>query len=89
MASICDLNNQKAHINYPTMWEYKVIVEAHVDVNALVRGLIDDGRQHKIEFSNFSKDKKYASHSVVVHVFDERERLELFLALKKSAKFVL
>ncbi|MBE2984012.1 DUF493 domain-containing protein [Campylobacter sp. RM9344] len=88
MASICDINNQKPTISYPVFWEYKVIFDAKDDVKKRVLDIVGN-REHKLVFSKFSKDKKYASYNVNVLVFGDEERLEIFSALKHSAKFVL
>lgn len=86
-----DINdpNQKPDIKYPTLWSYTVIFETKTDVNTIIKDIISDGRQMRLEFSKFSKDKKYESYNLQVLVKNERERLELFSALKKVAKFVL
>jgi len=88
VASICDLNNQKAQINYPTHWEYKVIFDADVNVEEKVKDIVKD-REFKLVFSKYSKDKKYASYDLAVLVLSEEERLEIFSALKHEAKYVL
>lgn len=88
MANICDLNNQKAKIEYPLFWGYKVIVLADVDIKALAKQIVGD-KDHKISKSNASKDGKYQSYDVSVFVLDERERLEIFVAFKNIAKYVL
>ena len=84
MANICDLNNKKAKIDYPTHWEYKVIFDAGVNAEEKVKD-----REFKLVFSKFSKDKKYASYDLAVLVLSEEERLEIFSALKHEAKYVL
>ena len=88
MASICDLNNKKPKIDYPTHWEYKVIFDASDEAEAKVKDIVKD-REFKLVFSKFSKDKKYASYDLAVLVLSEEERLEIFLALKHEAKYVL
>ena len=88
MASICDLNNKKAKIDYPTHWEYKIIFDADVNVEEKVKEIVKD-REFKLVFSKFSKDKKYASYDLAVLVLSEEERLEIFSALKHAAKYVL
>ena len=88
MASICDLNNQKVKIDYPTHWEYKVIFDASDEAEAKVKDIVKD-REFKLVFSKFSKDKKYASYDLTVLVLSEEERLEIFSALKHEAKYVL
>ena len=88
MASICDLNNKKPKIEYPTHWEYKVIFDASDEAEAKVKDIVKD-REFKLVFSKFSKDKKYASYDLTVLVLSEEERLEIFSALKHEAKYVL
>lgn len=88
MASICDLNNKKPKIDYPTHWEYKVIFNASDEAEAKVKDIVKD-REFKLVFSKFSKDKKYASYDLAVLVLSEEERLEIFSALKHEAKYVL
>ena len=88
MASICDLNNKKPKIDYPTHWEYKVIFDASDEAEAEVKDIVKD-REFKLVFSKFSKDKKYASYDLTVLVLSEEERLEIFSALKHEAKYVL
>ena len=88
MANICDLNNKKAKIDYPTHWEYKVIFDASDEAEAKVKDIVKD-REFKLVFSKFSNDKKYASYDLTVLVLSEEERLEIFSALKHEAKYVL
>ena len=88
MASICDQNNKKPKIDYPTHWEYKVIFDASDEAEAKVKNIVKD-REFKLVFSKFSKDKKYASYDLAVLVLSEEERLEIFSALKHEAKYVL
>ena len=88
MASICDLNNKKPKIDYPTHWEYKVIFDASDEAEAKVKDIVKD-REFKLVFSKFSKDKKYTSYDLAVLVLSEEERLEIFSALKHEAKYVL
>ena len=40
MANICDLNNKKAKIDYPTHWEYKVIFDAGVNAEGKVKEIV-------------------------------------------------
>lgn len=87
MASICDLN-KKPVINYPTVWEYKVIFNSNEVAQEIVDKALNN-REYKLKFSKFSSDKKYASYNLTVKVSCEKERLELFNLLKKQAKYVL
>lgn len=87
MANICDLNKKPA-IEYPNFWEYKLILDADTSAKDIAQEIVGN-RKYKLEFSKFSSDKKYASHNLSVLVNSENERLELFEALKKRAKYVL
>lgn len=87
MASICDLT-KKPTIEYPNFWQYKLILDASANAKDIVQKVVGV-REHKLEFSKFSSDKKYASHNLAVLVTSDSERLELFEALKKHAKYVL
>ena len=86
--NICDINDKKPEISYPTFWEYKVVFNADEDARAAIYGVVGT-RQHKVEFSKFSRDKKYASYDLSVLVLNEQERLEIFSGLKHTAKYVL
>lgn len=56
MASICDLNNKKAKIDYPTHWEYKVIFDASDEAEAKVKDIVKD-REFKLVFLNLARIK--------------------------------
>ncbi|MDL0089026.1 HP0495 family protein [Campylobacter gastrosuis] len=88
MVNILDFDTQKPKIQYPLFWQYKVIFDINIDVKDVVKEILGD-REHKISFSKFSKDKKYQSYEISVFVLDERERLEIFSALKHVSKYVL
>ncbi|MCD8213174.1 MAG: DUF493 domain-containing protein [Campylobacter sp.] len=88
MASICELNCKKADIKYPTCWEYKVIFDVNDAIDDKILEIVGN-REHKKNFSKFSKNKKYASYDISVLVFGDEERLEIFSAFKHCAKYVL
>lgn len=88
VANILDFNTQKPQIQYPLFWQYKAIFQNGIDVENQVKQIVGN-RDHKITFSKFSKDKKYQSYEISVFVLDERERLEIFSALKHVSKYVL
>ncbi|MGP1486161.1 MAG: HP0495 family protein [Campylobacter sp.] len=87
MANICDLN-EKPKIQYPTFWEYKIIIEKFQDAKKITEQIVQK-REHRLIFSKHSKDGKYASYSLSVLVKCDEERLEIFSALRHICKFVL
>ncbi|WXG59328.1 hypothetical protein VB002_09170 [Campylobacter concisus] len=56
MANICDINNKKAKIDYPTHWEYKVIFDAGVNAEEKVKEIVKD-REFELVFRNLAKIK--------------------------------
>ncbi|QKF93149.1 DUF493 domain-containing protein [Campylobacter sp. CCUG 57310] len=87
MANIHEIN-EKPDIKYPTLWEYKFILEAGINAQNTIDELVR-GREYELKFSKFSSDKKYASYNLKLTVNSEKERLEIFNAIKNRAKYVL
>lgn len=85
MATICEFNKTPS-IEYPLFWSYRVIGDT--DIKDDIKKAVGN-KKHKINFSKFSSGGKYMSFEVSVFVKDEKERLEIFKALKGIAKFVL
>ena len=85
--NICDLNKEPK-IDYPNFWEYKVIFQKDEEAQKIISDIVKE-REHKLVFSKFSKDEKYASYNLSVLVNSDKERLELFSALKDVSKYVL
>lgn len=85
--NICDLNKEPK-IEYPNFWEYKVIFQKDEEAQKIISDIVKE-REHKLVFSKFSKDEKYASYNLSVLVNSDKERLELFSALKDVSKYVL
>ena len=79
---------EKPRIDYPILWEYKVIFEADTSAKTLFDGLFGE-REFTHAPSKHSKSGKYQSHSLKILVMSEDERLEIFNELKKRAKFVI
>lgn len=80
--------NQEAKIEYPTNWEYKVIVDKDYDINNICKEVLND-KEFKLEKSNSSSSGKYESYLVSTNVNDKKERLDIFAKFKEKAKFVL
>ena len=85
--NICDLNKEPK-IDYPNFWEYKVIFQKDEEAQKIISDIVKE-REYKLVFSKFSKDEKYASYNLSVLVNSDKERLELFSALKDVSKYVL
>jgi putative lipoic acid-binding regulatory protein len=92
VATICELNlgQKKVQIEYPTHWEYKVIVPSGVDINAPIKEIFEN-REFSIKPSHTSKKGSYESFNVTVLVTSDTERQDLFNTLKshQDIKYVL
>ncbi len=90
MATTCEINGQKAKIDYPANWEYKVIFLKDADVKKVLKDLLLQ-KEYKIKESNKSKSGKYTSYNLTMLVHSEKEREEIFALLKndKNIKYVL
>ncbi|MBF7042561.1 DUF493 domain-containing protein [Campylobacter volucris] len=87
MANICELNKEPI-INYPTFWDYKVVVETNVDILEIFNEIFNE-REFKYKMSNTSKEGKYKSYLLSVYVDSKDDRLNIFNQLKNKTKFVL
>ncbi|MFQ6342829.1 DUF493 family protein [Campylobacter sp. VTCC 70190] len=87
MVNLCELKKEPK-INYPTFWDYKVILEVHISASEIFEELLGQ-REYKFKHSNSSTSGKYQSYLLSVCVTSKEERLELFDKLKAKAKFVL
>lgn len=79
---------QKPIINYPSFWEYKIILEQDENAAAIVKKILLQ-REFKLSESNNSKNGKYKSYLLKILVDSESDRLAIFELLKKHSKFVL
>lgn len=84
---MCELNKEPI-INYPTFWDYKVVVEANVDILEIFNEIFNE-REFKYQTSNTSKEGKYKSYLLSVYVDSKNDRLNIFNQLKNKTKFVL
>ena len=87
---ILNSGNQKAEIEYPCEWHYKIIGD-NVDLMLKVIKKAVKGMTHDLQASNISKKGKYKSLSLKVTVNDEAERDMIYgmLTKEKSIKMVL
>ena len=78
-----DLNdfNEKAQIEYPTIWRYKVIGENAQKTRAAIESVTD--RPTTITFSKQSNRGKYQSFNADIMVHSEEERQKIYEELKK------
>lgn len=88
MANICELN-RTPDIKYPTFWEYKLVFGKDDDATEMIKKILVDTQEYKIDFSRQSKNGNYQSYNVSVFVKDEKQRLDLFAKFKEIAKYVL
>ncbi|TXE84391.1 DUF493 domain-containing protein [Campylobacter peloridis] len=87
MVNMCDLKKEPI-INYPTFWDYKVVVEANVDILEIFNEIFNE-REFKYQASHTSKEGKYKSYLLSVYVDSKSDRLNIFNQLKSKTKFVL
>jgi len=81
--------NEKASIDYPCEWAYKVIGSDKESVHNAVASVIQDS-EYQINDSNASKTGKYLSFNVTVIVGDEACRNKIYQKFKdhENIKFV-
>lgn len=77
------LDDKKLELTYPCQWNYKVIVEAHIDIKVVAVDILGD-REHTVRKSNNSKNGKYLSHNVTLLVHNDDDRHTIFEMFKKD-----
>jgi putative lipoic acid-binding regulatory protein len=85
-----DCSQGKLELTYPCEWEYKVIVETHIEIKSVTFCVLGD-REHIIKKSNNSKGGKYQSHNISLEVHNDDDRHAVFELLRKdkNVKMVL
>ena len=85
-----DCSQGKLELTYPCEWEYKVIVEIHIEIESVTFCVLGD-REHAIKKSKISKNGKYQSHNISLLVHNDEDRHTIFEQLKKdeNVKMVL
>jgi len=83
-------NTQELKLNYPCKWEYKIILEASLDIKSITKNLLDE-REYVLKKSQNSKKGKYSSYtlSILIHNVEDRKMIYDCLKQHKSIKFVL
>lgn len=79
---------QKPQIDYPSFWEYKIILLKEQNADELCKEILGQ-RDFKCTFSHTSKTDKYHSFLLRVCVQSEEDRLDIFNKLKSKTQFVL
>lgn len=77
-------------LEYPLVWEYKVILENGHDAKIIVKEVLAS-REHSLKKSQNSAKGKYTSHTLKLTVHSDEDRKALFHTLKQhqKIKFVL
>jgi putative lipoic acid-binding regulatory protein len=82
--------NKRPKIDYPTVWEYKLIGK---DVDKLLKAVEEvlPGLEYEVKFSNVSKNEKYYSLNVSVTVTSEALRDIIFQKFSShtEVKFII
>ena len=84
------LNNKKPEINYPCLWQYKVIGTDREEILGSIRSIIGD-IEHTISESKKSSKGKYLSVNLELEVESEEMRNSIFgkLQVHASIKMVI
>jgi len=84
--------NEKAKVNYPCPWGFKVIGKSEDIVRqATVECLqnICEGREYTLEMSNVSGNGKYVSLNLELTVDNEDDRNGIFTSLAESPHIIM
>ncbi len=81
---------QKAEIEYPCLWSYKIIAGSKETIESVVENVCK-GKEYELTHSNSSKKGKYISMNMKTLVTSEDERTAIFDAIKthEEIKMVL
>lgn len=78
------LEGKKLELDYPCLWEYKLISFSQDDVMVALKECIN--KEYKLFPSKTSSSGKYESFTLELLVHNEDERVELFHMLKSHQK---
>ena len=83
-------NTNELNLNFPTAWQYKLIMGKKHDAKKIAKDILKD-KEHEIKKSQNSTKGNYTSHTLEVLVDNHEERKAIFEDLKKhkDIKFVL
>lgn len=85
-----NIKAQELILEYPLLWEYKIVAFANADINGIIAKLLD-GKTYKLKESKKSKSGTYKSYSLALEVESKNERKTIFESLRSHSniKFVL
>jgi uncharacterized protein len=72
-----DLSDQRAKIDYPTLWTYKVIGRDEAGILEAIKDAIGQ-RDHEVKASKVSSKGRFLSYEVTLSVVNEDDRVGLF-----------
>lgn len=75
------LSDKKPEINYPCLWQYKVIGKVEHEILEAISGVVGD-KDHTICTSNKSSSGKYLSINLELEVHSEDMRNTIFTELQ-------
>jgi putative lipoic acid-binding regulatory protein len=68
---------QKAKIDYPTSWTYKIIATSVTDIEHAVSNVLKD-KKRSLKPSKTSKKGRFISMDMITEVLSEKERTDTF-----------
>ncbi len=82
--------SKKLELTYPCEWNYKVVVEVHIEISAVATSVFGE-REHTVRKANNSKNGKYQSHNISLLVHNDDDRHMIFEQFRKdeNVKMVL
>ena len=76
------MEEQRLDLEYPCPWDYRIIGEDEARIRIAVAGIIGNV-QYLLTLANRSQKARYCSLQLTLEVKDEKERLEIFEALRE------
>lgn len=77
------LENKKLKLEYPCLWQYKIVVLKDEKVEDTVISVVN--REYKLKESKNSKNGKYKSFNLELLVDSEEDRVSIFNQFKKCS----
>ena len=75
-----DLNQHTLDLEYPCLWQYKVVIRHEQTIDNIIKEVIDE-REHDIKPSKKSSSGKFKSYTLELLVHNENDRKELYQIL--------
>ena len=80
--------DQKPEIEYPCIWEYRIIGSDSEAITSAISDIMGN-RDYSIKEGNKSKTGKYVSFNLETFVNDEEYRISLFHQLKEHSDITM